>query len=124
MKMRSAVHQEFGKPLAVQEIDIEGPEAIEAARMGWGLCTLLGVAGKGMKLEVVPRLSITGRKVQGGSFGGARGRTHVPQLVDMYVRGELDLDPFVSHLLTLDDVNKGFDLMHEQDGIRSVLVFD
>ncbi|MCA8942042.1 MAG: alcohol dehydrogenase catalytic domain-containing protein [Planctomycetes bacterium] len=99
-------------------------QAVEAARMGWGLCTLLGVAGKGQKLEIVPRLLITGRKVQGGSFGGARGRTHVPQLVDMYVRGELPLDPFVSHHLKLEDVNRGFELMEEQDGIRSVIVFD
>ena len=99
-------------------------QAVEAARMGWGLCTVLGVAGKGEKLEIVPRFLITGRKVQGGSFGGAKGRTHVPQLVDMYVRGELDLDSFVSHRLKLDEVNRGFDLMHDQDGIRSVVVFD
>ncbi len=62
--------------------------------------------------------------MQGGSFGGAKGRTHVPQLVDMYVRGELDLDAFVSHRLRLDEVNKGFDLMREQEGIRSVITFD
>ncbi len=99
-------------------------QAVEAARMGWGLCTILGVAGKGETLQIIPRFLITGRRVQGGSFGGARGRTHVPQLVDIYLRGELDLDSFVSHRLSLDEVNKGFDLMHEQDGIRSVVVFD
>ena len=99
-------------------------QAVEAARMGWGLCTVLGVAGKGEKLEVVPRFLITGRKVQGGSFGGARGRTHVPQLVDLYLEGELDLDSFVSHRITLDEVNRGFELMEEQDGIRSVILFD
>ena len=98
-------------------------QAVEAARMGWGLCTVLGVAGRGEKLEIIPRFLITGRKVQGGSFGGAKGRTHVPQLVDMYMRGELDLDGFVSHRITLDEVNKGFDLMHDQDGIRSVITF-
>ncbi len=92
--------------------------------MGWGLCTILGVAGKGETLQIIPRFLITGRRVQGGSFGGAKGRTHVPQLVDMYLRGELDLDSFVSHRLSLDEVNKGFELMHEQDGIRSVLVFE
>lgn len=108
---------------ATGRVDVMG-QAVEAARMGWGLCTLLGVAGKGEKLEIVPRLLITGRKVQGGSFGGARGRTHVPQLVDMYVRGELDLDQFVSHHLKLEDVNRGFELMERQDGIRSVIVFD
>jgi S-(hydroxymethyl)glutathione dehydrogenase / alcohol dehydrogenase len=99
-------------------------QAVEAARLGWGLCTVLGVAGKGEKLEVIPRFLITGRTVQGGSFGGAKGRTHVPQLVDMYMRGELDLDGFVSHRITLDEVNKGFELMHHQDGIRSVIKFD
>ena len=61
--------------------------------------------------------------MQGGSFGGAKGRTHVPQLVDMYMKGELELDGFISHRITLDEVNKGFDLMHEQDGIRSVIQF-
>lgn len=99
-------------------------QAVEAARMGWGLCTVLGVAGKGETLGIVPRLLITGRRVQGGSFGGARGRTHVPQLVDRYMKGELDLDGFISHRLTLDEVNRGFELMEAQDGIRSVIVFD
>jgi S-(hydroxymethyl)glutathione dehydrogenase/alcohol dehydrogenase len=99
-------------------------QAVEAARMGWGLCTVLGVAGKGEKLEIVPRMLITGRRVQGGSFGGARGRTHVPQLVELYAEGKLDLDGFVSHRLTLDQVNHGFELMERQDGIRSVILFD
>ncbi|MGH7556422.1 MAG: alcohol dehydrogenase catalytic domain-containing protein [Gemmatimonadota bacterium] len=99
-------------------------QAVEAARMGWGLCTVLGVAGKGETLDIVPRFLITGRRVQGGSFGGARGRTHVPQLADLYMKGKLDLDGFVSHRLQLDEVNRGFELMEEQDGIRSVVVFD
>jgi S-(hydroxymethyl)glutathione dehydrogenase/alcohol dehydrogenase len=98
-------------------------QAVEAARMGWGLCTLLGVAGRGEKLEIVPRLLITGRRVQGGSFGGARGRTDVPRLVDMVLDGTLDLDPFLSHELTLDEVNRGFELMEAQDGVRSVIRF-
>lgn len=99
-------------------------QAVEAARLGWGLCTILGVAGKGEKLEIVPRALITGRRVQGGSFGGAKGRTHVPRLVDMYMQGKIDLEGFVSHVLTLDEVNKGFELMEAQDGIRSVIKFD
>jgi S-(hydroxymethyl)glutathione dehydrogenase/alcohol dehydrogenase len=97
-------------------------QAVEAARMGWGLCTVLGVAGKGEQMRITPRLLITGRKVQGGSFGGGKGRTHVPQLVDMYMEGKLDLDGFVSHRLKLDEVNRGFELMERQDGIRSVIV--
>ncbi len=96
-------------------------QAVEAARFGWGLCTILGVAGKGQTLQVVPRLLITGRRIQGGSFGGAKGRTHVPQLVDMYLDGKIDLDGFVSHRIALDDVNRGFELMERQDGIRSVI---
>jgi S-(hydroxymethyl)glutathione dehydrogenase/alcohol dehydrogenase len=91
--------------------------------MGWGVCTILGVAGKGETLDIVPRYLITGRKVLGGSFGGTRGRTNVPQLVDMYLRGELDLDGFISHHITLGEVNKGFELMEAQDGIRSVITF-
>lgn len=108
---------------ATGRVDVMG-QAVEAARMGWGLCTVLGVAGKGEKLEIIPRFLITGRKVQGGSFGGAKGRTQVPQLVDMYVRGELPLDDFISHRITLDEVNRGFELMEEQDGVRSVIQFD
>jgi S-(hydroxymethyl)glutathione dehydrogenase/alcohol dehydrogenase len=98
-------------------------QAVEAARMGWGLCTILGVAGKGEKLEIIPRFLITGRRVCGGSFGGARGRTHVPKLVELYMDGKLDIDGLVSHHLTLDEVNRGFELMEQQDGIRSVVRF-
>jgi S-(hydroxymethyl)glutathione dehydrogenase/alcohol dehydrogenase len=99
-------------------------QAVEAARMGWGLCTILGVAGRGQTLEIIPRFLLTGRQVQGGSFGGAKGRTHVPQLVDMYVDGGLDLDGFVSHKMPLERVNEAFELMERQDGIRTVLSFD
>jgi len=98
-------------------------QAVEAARMGWGLCTVAGVAGKGETLDVVPRLLITGRRIAGSSFGGVKGRDQVPELVNLYLRGEIDVDPFVSHKLTLDEVNRGFELMEAQDGIRSVIEF-
>jgi S-(hydroxymethyl)glutathione dehydrogenase / alcohol dehydrogenase len=98
-------------------------EAVESARMGWGLCTVVGVAGKGETLDIVPRYLITGRRVCGSSFGGVKGRDQVPQLVQRYLDGDIDVDPFISHRITLDDVNHGFDLMHEQDGIRSVIEF-
>ena len=98
-------------------------QAVEAARMGWGLCTIAGVAGKGEVLEVVPRFLITGRRVIGASFGGVKGRTQVPQLVDRWLAGDIDVESFVSHRLTLDDVNRGFELMEAQDGVRSVLSF-
>jgi S-(hydroxymethyl)glutathione dehydrogenase / alcohol dehydrogenase len=96
-------------------------QAVEAARMGWGLCTVCGVAGRGDTLEIVPRLLITGRRVCGSSFGGLKGREDVPELVDRYMRGEIDVDPFISHRIGLDEVNRGFELMAAQDGIRSVI---
>jgi S-(hydroxymethyl)glutathione dehydrogenase / alcohol dehydrogenase len=98
-------------------------QAVESARMGWGLCTVAGVAGKGETLDIVPRFLITGRRVCGSSFGGVKGREQVPQLVQRYLDGDIDVAPFVSHRITLDDVNRGFDLMHDQDGIRSVIDF-
>jgi S-(hydroxymethyl)glutathione dehydrogenase / alcohol dehydrogenase len=99
-------------------------QAVESARMGWGLATMCGVAGKGETLEVVPRFLITGRRVAGSSFGGCKGRDQVPQFVDRWLAGEIDVAPFVSHKLTLDEVNRGFELMEAQDGIRSVIDFD
>jgi S-(hydroxymethyl)glutathione dehydrogenase/alcohol dehydrogenase len=98
-------------------------QAVESARMGWGLCTVAGVAGKGETLDVVPRLLITGRRVAGSSFGGIKGRDEVPRLVERWLAGEIDVKPFLSHRLTLDEVNRGFDLMEAQDGIRSVIHF-
>jgi S-(hydroxymethyl)glutathione dehydrogenase / alcohol dehydrogenase len=96
-------------------------QAVEAARMGWGLCTVCGVAGKGETLDVIPRLLITGRRVCGSSFGGLKGREDVPALVDRYLDGQIDVDPFISHRITLHEVNRGFELMEAQDGIRSVI---
>ncbi len=98
-------------------------QAVEAARMGWGLCTVAGVAGKGETLDIVPRFLITGRRVAGSSFGGVKGREGVPKLVDRYMAGEIDVDPFISHRITLDEVNRGFELMEAQEGIRSVIEF-
>src|SRR3954469_25793963 len=72
-------------------------QAVEAARMGWGLATICGVAGKGETLDVVPRFLITGRRVAGSSFGGVKGRDQVPQFVDRYLAGDIDVDPLISH---------------------------
>ena len=96
-------------------------QAVEAARMGWGLCTVCGVAGKGETLDIVPRLLITGRRVCGSSFGGVKGREQVPELIERYLHGEIDLDPFISHRMGLEEVNHAFELMERQDGIRTVL---
>jgi S-(hydroxymethyl)glutathione dehydrogenase/alcohol dehydrogenase len=98
-------------------------QAVEAARMGWGLATVCGVAGKGETLDVIPRYLITGRRVCGSSFGGVKGRDQVPELVQRYLDGDIDVDPFISHRITLDEVNHGFELMERQDGIRSVITF-
>ena len=99
-------------------------QAVEAAREAWGLATMVGVAGKGETLDIVPRFLITGRRVAGSSFGGVKGRDQVPQLIDRYLAGEIDVEPFLSHRISLDEVNRGFELMEAQDGIRSVITFD
>jgi S-(hydroxymethyl)glutathione dehydrogenase/alcohol dehydrogenase len=96
-------------------------QAVESARMGWGLATVAGVAGKGETLDVIPRFLITGRRIAGSSFGGVKGREGVPALIERWLAGDIDVDPFVSHHLTLAEVNRGFELMEAQDGIRSVI---
>jgi S-(hydroxymethyl)glutathione dehydrogenase/alcohol dehydrogenase len=98
-------------------------QAVETARIGWGVCTIAGVAGKGETLDVIPRWLIQGRKILGASFGGVKGRDQVPELVDRYMAGDIDVDAFISHRISLDDVNRGFELMEAQDGIRSVIEF-
>ena len=98
-------------------------QAVESARMGWGLCTVAGVAGRGETLDIVPRYLITGRRVAGSSFGGVKGRDGVPALVERWLAGEIDVESFISHRLSLDEVNRGFELMEAQDGIRSVIGF-
>jgi S-(hydroxymethyl)glutathione dehydrogenase/alcohol dehydrogenase len=98
-------------------------QAVESARMGWGLCTVAGVAGRGEVLEVVPRYLITGRRIAGASFGGAKGRDRVPELARAYLDGELDLDALISARLPLDEVNEAFAAMERREGIRSVLTF-
>jgi S-(hydroxymethyl)glutathione dehydrogenase/alcohol dehydrogenase len=98
-------------------------QAVESAREAWGLATMIGVAGKGELLEIVPRFLITGRRVTGSSFGGVKGRSQVPGLVQLWMDGKLDVDSMLSHRMPLDDVNEAFDLMHHQDGIRSILTF-
>ena len=98
-------------------------QAVEAAREAWGLATMIGVAGKGEVLEIVPRFLITGRRVTGSSFGGVKGRSQVPGLVQLWMDGKLDVDSMLSHRMPLDEVNAAFELMHHQDGIRSILTF-
>ena len=98
-------------------------QAVETARMGWGLCTVAGVAGRGEVLEVVPRYLITGRRIAGASFGGAKGRDRVPELVDLYLDGKLDLESLVTNRITLDEVNDAFAAMDRHEGIRTVITY-
>ena len=84
---------------------------------------MIGVAAKGEVLEIVPRFLITGRRVTGSSFGGVKGRSQVPGLVQLWTDGKLDVDSMLSHRMPLADVNRAFDLMHNQDGIRTILTF-
>jgi S-(hydroxymethyl)glutathione dehydrogenase / alcohol dehydrogenase len=98
-------------------------QAVEAAREAWGLATMIGVAGKGETLNVVPRLLITGRRVTGSSFGGVKGRSQVPGLVDRWLEGEIDVDALVTGRIPLEGVNDAFDAMERQEGIRTVIEF-
>ena len=98
-------------------------QAVESARMGWGLCTVAGVAGKGEVLEVVPRFLITGRRIAGASFGGAKGRDRVPELVDRYLAGDLDLDSLITRRISLDEVNDAFAAMDRHEGVRTVITY-
>jgi len=98
-------------------------QAVEAAREAWGLATMIGVAGKGETLDVVPRLLITGRRVAGSSFGGVKGRSQVPGLVDRWLAGEIDVDALVTDRVELDAVNDAFAAMERQEGIRTVIEF-
>ena len=98
-------------------------QAVEAAREAWGLATMIGVAGKGETLDIVPRLLITGRRVTGSSFGGVKGRSQVPQLVDRWLAGDIDVDALVTSRIALDDVNEAFAAMERQEGIRAVIAF-
>jgi S-(hydroxymethyl)glutathione dehydrogenase / alcohol dehydrogenase len=98
-------------------------QAVEAAREAWGLATMIGVAGKGETLDIVPRYLITGRRVTGSSFGGVKGRSQVPGLVDRWLAGGIDVDALLSHKVRLEQVNDAFDLMERQDGIRSIIHF-
>ena len=96
-------------------------QAVEAAREAWGLATMIGVAGKGETLDIVPRLLITGRRVTGSSFGGVKGRSQVPRLVDRWLAGEFDAEALVTRRIALDDVNAAFAAMERQEGIRTVI---
>jgi S-(hydroxymethyl)glutathione dehydrogenase/alcohol dehydrogenase len=98
-------------------------QALESAHRGWGESIVIGVAGAGQEISTRPFQLVTGRTWKGTAFGGARGRTDVPKIVDWYMEGKIQIDPMITHTLTLDEINKGFDLMHAGESIRSVVVY-
>ncbi|MGI9410922.1 MAG: S-(hydroxymethyl)glutathione dehydrogenase/class III alcohol dehydrogenase [Hyphomicrobiaceae bacterium] len=97
--------------------------ALESAHKGWGESIIIGVAGAGQEIKTRPFQLVTGRSWRGTAFGGARGRTDVPQIVDWYMDGKIQIDPMITHTLPLDEINNAFDLMHAGTSIRSVVVF-
>ncbi len=98
-------------------------DALECCHKGWGESIIIGVAGSGQEISTRPFQLVTGRSWRGTAFGGARGRTDVPKIVDWYMNGQIEIDPMITHTLSLDEINKGFDLMHSGESIRSVVLY-
>ncbi|SES97417.1 S-(hydroxymethyl)glutathione dehydrogenase/class III alcohol dehydrogenase [Paracoccus homiensis] len=98
-------------------------DALECTHRGWGQSVIIGVAPAGAEISTRPFQLVTGRVWKGTAFGGARGRTDVPKIVDWYMDGKIEIDPMITHTMPLDDINKGFDLMHHGESIRSVVLY-
>jgi S-(hydroxymethyl)glutathione dehydrogenase / alcohol dehydrogenase len=98
-------------------------QALESAHRGWGQSIVIGVAGAGQEISTRPFQLVTGRVWKGTAFGGARGRTDVPKIVDWYMSGKIEIDPMITHTMPLEDINKAFDLMHKGESIRSVVIY-
>ena len=98
-------------------------DALECCHKGWGTSIIIGVAEAGKEISTRPFQLVTGRNWRGTAFGGAKGRTDVPEIVDWYMNGKIEIDPMITHRLSLEEINKGFDLMHAGKSIRSVVVF-
>ncbi len=98
-------------------------QALECCHRGWGVSVIIGVAGAGQEIRTRPFQLVTGRVWKGTAFGGARGRTDVPKIVDWYMEGRIDIDSLITHVMPLEDINRGFDLMHRGESIRSVVVY-
>src|SRR5690606_2127207 len=97
--------------------------ALECCHKGWGESVIIGVAGAGQEISTRPFQLVTGRVWRGTAFGGARGRTDVPKIVDWYMDGKIEIDPMITHTMPLEDINRAFDLMHKGESIRSVIVY-
>ena len=99
-------------------------QALECCHRGWGVCVIIGVAGAGQEIATRPFQLVTGRVWKGSAFGGARGRSDVPKIVDWYMQGKIEIDSLITHKLPLRRINEAFDLMHEGKSIRSVIEFE
>ena len=98
-------------------------QALECCHKGWGQSCIIGVAGAGQEIATRPFQLVTGRSWRGSAFGGARGRTDVPKIVDWYMEGKINIDEMITHTMPLTQINEAFDLMHEGKSIRSVVTF-
>jgi S-(hydroxymethyl)glutathione dehydrogenase/alcohol dehydrogenase len=98
-------------------------QALECTHRGWGTSIIIGVAGAGQEIKTRPFQLVTGRNWRGTAFGGARGRTDVPRIVDWYMDGKIDIDSLITHVMPVEKINDAFDLMHEGKSIRSVVTF-
>jgi S-(hydroxymethyl)glutathione dehydrogenase/alcohol dehydrogenase len=98
-------------------------QALECCHRGWGVSVIIGVAGAGQEIKTRPFQLVTGRVWKGTAFGGARGRTDVPKIVDWYMRGKIEIDPLITHVMPVTEINRAFDLMHSGESIRSVVTF-
>ena len=98
-------------------------QALECCHRGWGVSVIIGVAGSGQEISTRPFQLVTGRVWKGTAFGGAKSRTQVPKIVDWYMEGKINIDDLITHKLSLESINEGFDLMHSGKSIRSVVVF-
>jgi S-(hydroxymethyl)glutathione dehydrogenase/alcohol dehydrogenase len=98
-------------------------QALECCHRGWGVSVIVGVAGAGQEISTRPFQLVTGRQWKGTAFGGARGRTDVPKIVDWYMDGKIDIDSLITHTMPLEDINRAFELMHSGESIRSVVVY-
>ncbi|MGM6842848.1 S-(hydroxymethyl)glutathione dehydrogenase, partial [Escherichia coli] len=95
--------------------------ALESAHRGWGQSVIIGVAGSGQEISTRPFQLVTGRVWKGSAFGGVKGRSQLPGMVEDAMKGDIDLEPFVTHTMSLDEINDAFDLMHEGKSIRTVI---
>ena len=97
--------------------------ALECCHKGWGESYIIGVAGAGQEIATRPCQLVTGRSCKGTAFGGARGRTDVPKIVDWYMDGKIQIDPLITHTMPLEEINNAFTMMHSGESIRSVVIY-